>query len=345
MRHVLGACLVVALGTHAAAQTIDNFTFTLEKLGGGPLRSDDFKENILIVDLWGTWCGPCKEAVPHLQRIYAKYKHYGLEIVGLNYERGPREQQVTTARKFAAEHGITYPLALGDPAVQRQVPDFRGYPTLLMFNRGLAFSQLHVGFAPGQEKEIERWVREALQLPVEAGKPAEAGVDAEAIEDAEAVPEAATKSDVPAGAIFKPGDGDKGFDFEATDIDGQALRFKDLRGKLVFLALTTTWDPEAVNTAALLNKLHAAAGDKAHVLAASFERAADEPAKVIAIREFAAKHEIAYRVFPASLGFYKKIHLFGGVPMFLAFDAEGTLVLRESGLDAEVFDRLSALIH
>ncbi len=345
MRYAIRVCTVLALGALARAQTIENFTFELEKLGGGALRAADFKENILIVDLWGTWCGPCKEAVPHLQRLYAKYKHHGLEIVGVNYERGPRDQQLATARKFAADHGITYALALGDPATQRQVPSFRGYPTLLMFGKGLQFEQMHVGFEAGQEKVIERWVRQGLGMPAlgdDKGAGGEAG--AEEIEE-EIVEEAAPRSDVPAGAIFKPGDGDKGFDFEAKDIDGKELKFKDLRGKIVFLALTTTWDSEAANTALLLNKLHTTAGDKAHVLAASFERASDEAAKVVAIKDFAGKHKVEYRVFPASMGFNKKIHLFSGVPLFLAFDAEGTLILRESGLDAELFDRLVAVIR
>src|SRR5688572_16227993 len=123
---LLSIALLAAAG--AAQATIADFTFAADKLGGGKLRAADFAENVLIVDLWGTWCPPCREAVPHLQRLYAKYKHHGLEIVGFNYERGARAEQAAVVRKFAAEHGITYHLALGDPAVQRQVPGFEGYP-------------------------------------------------------------------------------------------------------------------------------------------------------------------------------------------------------------------------
>ncbi len=54
-------------------------------LGGQQIQQDMFKDNVLIVDLWGTWCPPCREAVPRLVALYEKYKHHGLEIVGFNY--------------------------------------------------------------------------------------------------------------------------------------------------------------------------------------------------------------------------------------------------------------------
>jgi hypothetical protein len=276
--------------------------------------------------------------VPHLQRLYAKYKHHGLEIVGFNYERGARAEQATVARKFAAEHGITYHLALGDPALQRQVPNFKGFPTLLFFKKGLQFSHLAVGFEPAHAVEFERWVATELGLPVKDIGPAEppAGkppAEAEAEQPEQEFLEEPMPEDVevPAGAIYKPGQGDTGFDFESNDVAGALLRFRDLRGKPVVLALTTTWDSEAGNTAQLIARVAKELGDKAHVIAASFERSKDAAANAIAIKEFMTKHGVSYRAFAATLALQKKIYLFTGVPMFLVFDSEGKLVLREGG--------------
>src|SRR5690606_7798840 len=128
---------------------------------------------------------------------------------------------------------------------------------------------------------------------------------------------------------------DTGFDFEATDVDGAVLRFKDLRGKPVVLGLTTTWDGEAENTAKLLDRVRRELGDDAHVIAASFERSKDAAVNAVAIKEFMRKVGVEYRAFPAPLGLQKKIWLFTGVPLFLVFDAEGRLVLREDGGPAD----------
>lgn len=324
-----------------AAQTIENFAFEVDKLGGGKLRAADFAENVLIVDLWGTWCPPCREAVPHLQRLYAKYRHHGLEIVGFNYERGTQKEQAEIARKFASGHGLTYHLALGTPAVQRQVPNFKGYPTLLFFQKGLQYSHVMVGFDASHAVEIERWVATELGLPTEGldvAKPAapkrDPGADAEVPADEEMPIEELPMEedvDIPAGAIYKPGQGDKGFDFEAVDVQGVTLKFKDLRDKPVVLALTTTWDSEAENTANLIERLHGELAGKAHVIAASFERSKDPAVKAVAIKEFMKKSAVSYRAFAAGIDLQKKIYLFTGIPLFLVFDAQGTLVLREGG--------------
>ncbi|MEZ5966497.1 MAG: redoxin domain-containing protein [Planctomycetota bacterium] len=327
----------------AAAQKIDNFTFELDKLGGGKVRAQDFAENVLIVDLWGTWCPPCREAVPHLQRMYAKYKHHGLEIVGLNYEgSGSQREQAERVRKFASEKGLTYHLALGTPAEQRLIPDFRGYPTILFFHKGLQFDHLMVGFEPGSEVEIERWVATELGLPTDdlptakpVAPPPPEPQEAEGEPGEEVVEE---DVDIPAGAIYKPGQGDTGFDFEALDVDGGKLRFKELGGKPVVLALTTTWDSEAVNTAKLIERIRVELGERAHVIAASFERSKDPAVKDVAIKEFMKKNSVSYRAFAASMGLQKKIYLFTGIPLFLVFDAEGKLILREaSGTQDELF--------
>jgi thiol-disulfide isomerase/thioredoxin len=327
--------LSLLLAATAIAQERKRFQFDVKGLGGQPLNDKLFEENVLIVDLWGTWCPPCRAAVPALEGLYRKYKHHGLEIVGFNYEgdAGP-EQAAETVRKFAAEQGITYPLALGTPAIQQQVANFRGYPTMLWFKKGLLLERTTVGFAPKHAKELETWVREQLGLePLpggEAPKPHDATGDKEPVADApQPEPE---KADLPPGVIFKPGDGDKGFDFEATDVEGRALRFHELRGKPVVLVLTSTWDQTAIETAKLATMLHEKfAPGGVHVLAASLEIEKEEGLRNRKIQAFRDKHGLRHRLFGAGLGLQKKIHVFTGLPLFLVFDAEGTLVLREPG--------------
>jgi thiol-disulfide isomerase/thioredoxin len=332
--------LVAALAVlPAAAQQVRDFAFEVESLGGQTLRHTDFEKSVLVVDYWGTWCPPCRDAVPVLQKMYAKYKHHGLEIVGLTYERGGGDP-ADAVRTFAEKNGVTYHLALGTPALQAQVPGFRGYPTILFFGRGLAFDHLEVGFSPAHEAKMEAWIRGALGL--EPAGTADEPADAE--EPAGPKPAADEPPPLPPGTIFKPGDGDTGFDFEVTDADGKTLRFADLRGKPVVLALTSTWDGEAVKTATLLQELHEKYGDRAQVIAASLEIDRQEAKKLAAIVRFRSEHKLEYPVFPAGLGFQKKIHLFSGMPLFLAFDAKGTLVLREGGATEDLKQKIEACV-
>jgi thiol-disulfide isomerase/thioredoxin len=118
-----------------AAQKPFDFDFTLPNLDGKKVSKKDFTGKVLIVDIWGTWCPPCRAEVPHFVALHKKYQKDGLEIVGLNYEKVKPDQAVELIRNFAKENKISYPCLIGDAKTQQQVPDFRGYPTTLFFDR------------------------------------------------------------------------------------------------------------------------------------------------------------------------------------------------------------------
>ena len=342
-RAFLPAVLVLALAPSSVhAQKIKEFKFDVTSLGGQRLTEQTFANNVLIVDLWGTWCPPCRQMVPILEGMYRKYKQHGFEIVGFCFERGDGDAS-KAVRKFASEQGISYSLAIGTPAIQQQVPKLEGYPTLLFFKKGengIEFDHRESGLDSDLgrvKKKLESWIRVAVGLdeqpepvaedkPAEEPKPADEGDEEEKPKGPEPLPK---------GVIFKPGDGDTGFEFDVQDVAGAPIKFAELRGKPVLLAMTSSWDQEAAGTAKLLNKVHSARGESVHVIAASLELKKDRAEVLAAIKAFSAKNEVKYRVFPAGLSFQKKIHLFHGMPLFLVFDKDGTLVLRESGSSYE----------
>lgn len=155
----LGSGRLLAQGDDAE---IEDFKFDVTTINGERISEKDFRDKVLLVDFWGTWCPPCRKAVPHLQALYKKYKSKGLEIVGLNYREGKGAAAEDKVRKFAEKNGLTYHLALGTDTIRDQIEGFRGYPTLLFFDRGLKFSHLEVGFQEGGEEAIEEWIQEAL---------------------------------------------------------------------------------------------------------------------------------------------------------------------------------------
>lgn len=331
---LLPCCLLFGLPVPCQeSRAIETFHFEVTALGGQKMDQARFADSVLLVDLWGTWCQPCREAIPRLADLYGKYKQHGLEILGLAYEQGGSPQeQAEAVRKFAAEHKITWTLALGDEAIKKQVPGFSGYPTLVLFQRGLKHVKTWSGFNEAIEAEIASSVREALAASA-TDKPAESGAS-----DPEAVEKEAPEK-VPAGRIFRPSNADEGFDFEVTDVDGATLKFADCRGKPVLLALTTTWDAEARPVAALLESLHKEHKDLL-VVAACNER--DKARKNDTIRAFRGQLGVGYRLFASDREFTSKVHRFVVLPTFLLFDGEGKLVQREDGLSKEIEARLRA---
>jgi thiol-disulfide isomerase/thioredoxin len=111
------------------------FDFAVTDIQGTLHKLSDYSGKVVIVDIWGTWCPPCRAEIPSFVELQKKYGSEGLQIVGLNYERVSGDEGLKLVKDFVNEFGINYPCAIGDPATQSQVPNFEGYPTTLFIDK------------------------------------------------------------------------------------------------------------------------------------------------------------------------------------------------------------------
>lgn len=125
---------------HAAELLASNkpfpFSFELTDLDGKKVALAGLKGKVAIIDVWGTWCPPCRMEIPHFVNLYERFHDKGLEIVGVNYER---EEGDTKARElvraFVKENGVPYRCVIGDEKTQALIPNFEGFPTTLFIDR------------------------------------------------------------------------------------------------------------------------------------------------------------------------------------------------------------------
>lgn len=111
------------------------FDVDLTDVSGQPIRLQDLRGKVVVVDLWGTWCGPCRRVIPHLVKLQNKHSEH-LQVIGLCNERNPDVGAATASLTAAMnEFGINYPCALIDDRTVRKVPNFSGYPTMLFIDR------------------------------------------------------------------------------------------------------------------------------------------------------------------------------------------------------------------
>ncbi|HNS00363.1 MAG TPA: redoxin family protein [Planctomycetota bacterium] len=149
----------------AASERLFAFDFDLKDVNGKNLALSDLRGKAVLVDIWGTWCPPCRREVPHLIALVEKYKEKGFAVVGLSNERVAGEEGEKLVRDFAEKNGINYPCGLIDTEFLKQIPGFRGYPTLIFLDREGKVRLTHVGYSP--QAVLEGMVEELL----EAGKP------------------------------------------------------------------------------------------------------------------------------------------------------------------------------
>ncbi|HEX8719896.1 MAG TPA: TlpA disulfide reductase family protein [Pyrinomonadaceae bacterium] len=81
---------------------------TIESVDGASFRLSDYKDKVVVLDLWATWCGPCRLEVPHLVDLTNEYKGKGVEVIGLTTESPQADAE--KVRDFAKEFKINYRL-------------------------------------------------------------------------------------------------------------------------------------------------------------------------------------------------------------------------------------------
>ncbi len=87
----------------------------LKAVSGAPIQLSKYAGKVLLVNLWATWCGPCRLEIPELIKFHKEYRAQGLEVVGLSTEDA--EESAEKVKKFAQDFNISYRVGWATPDV------------------------------------------------------------------------------------------------------------------------------------------------------------------------------------------------------------------------------------
>ena len=109
--------------------------FTFVDFAGKTRRLSDFRGKYVLLDFWGTWCGPCVGEIPHLKEAYDKYRDRGFEILGMDREMDEKKT-VEIVRQFLSEKGATWTEATTESIKDLVEKRFRimAYPTTILLD-------------------------------------------------------------------------------------------------------------------------------------------------------------------------------------------------------------------
>ncbi len=132
-------------------------TFETTDIAGNVQRLSDQKGKVVLINLWATWCGPCRIEMPELDRLYKERKERGLVVFGLSAENSATQQN------FVARVPVSYPLLTMSQGVPDFYRDVVRYPTLFLVDRN---GQLQPLPEPGEPfTKIEDAVDKLLDVP------------------------------------------------------------------------------------------------------------------------------------------------------------------------------------
>lgn len=136
----------------------------LDDLNGSPHTLADWHGKVLLVNFWATWCLPCRQEIPLLVKLQAKYAAQGLQVVGIATD----EQSEQEVRIFMKQMVVNYPILMGDNQVPQIIAalggNYIGLPYSLVFDQNGQVLKIH----PGEldPKEAETLVRDAISKTV-----------------------------------------------------------------------------------------------------------------------------------------------------------------------------------
>ena len=161
MRKILATVSIAAvLAFPAVAGEIAGVApdFTLEARNGGQVSLSDLRGDVVMINFWATWCGPCREEMPHLEALHQRYSDLGFTLLGVNVEEDSR-----LSDQFLAETPVTFDILFDPHNGVSELYDVIAMPSTVLVDREGNMRYIHHGYKPGYEGEYQTQVRALLR--------------------------------------------------------------------------------------------------------------------------------------------------------------------------------------
>jgi thiol-disulfide isomerase/thioredoxin len=147
------AIMMLALGCGGGSKTPKSgvLNFTLKDLEGTSVNLDKYYGKVVILDVWDTWCPPCRKGIPELVQLYGQYKNRGLEVVGIALARRGNDE----VRRFILENGVTYTNLIADPIIYNIFGKIESIPTTFVIDTHGKIVKRHIGYTAKNVFETE----------------------------------------------------------------------------------------------------------------------------------------------------------------------------------------------
>ena len=132
--------------------------FTLRSNAGKNLKLSEYRGQVVMINFWATWCAPCRQEMPLLNRIHEKYSKTGFRLLGVNVD-----DKAGNAQAMAGKLGVTFPVLFDAEKRVSRLYDVDGMPSTVLIDRNGKVRYIHRGYRAGYETQYEAQVRELLK--------------------------------------------------------------------------------------------------------------------------------------------------------------------------------------
>jgi peroxiredoxin len=157
-RCALAAVVIASTAFAAGGDSGPAPAFTLTALSGQQGALSQYNGQVVMVNFWATWCGPCQQEMPLLDQMYKKYKPAGFTLIGVNVDK-----EAPAVKELLARKPVSFPVLL-DPANQvSKAYHVNEMPSSVIIDRKGEIRYIHRGYQPGDENEYQDRIRQLIR--------------------------------------------------------------------------------------------------------------------------------------------------------------------------------------
>jgi thiol-disulfide isomerase/thioredoxin len=151
MKNRIATILALLLSTSAmAGSTGPAPQFTLDSRNGPKISLAQYKGQVVMLNFWASWCGPCRQEMPLLENIYKKYNKMGFTLIGVNVEPDSKDAEGFLK---GLQTPVSFPVIYDKDSTVSKAYDVQGMPSTVIIDRKGNIRVLHRGYKPGDENE------------------------------------------------------------------------------------------------------------------------------------------------------------------------------------------------
>jgi thiol-disulfide isomerase/thioredoxin len=148
------AAMAVALPALAASTNTPAPDFVLDSNTGKPVKLSSLKGQVVMINFWATWCGPCRKEMPLLDSIYKQYKDKNFTLLGVNVEPDPK-----LANDWLKKTPVSFPVLYDVKSDVSDLYKVPGMPTTVFVDKKGNVRVIHRGYKDGDENEYLNNIR------------------------------------------------------------------------------------------------------------------------------------------------------------------------------------------
>jgi peroxiredoxin len=158
---LLGLMFSVVAATSLAASDLTGQAapdFALKSSTGENLRLSEFRGDVVMINFWATWCGPCRQEMPLLDELYQRYERVGFSLLGVNIDDDSRK-----AMNMISDLGVNFPVLFDSAKEVSKLYQVNAMPVTVIVDRDGTVRYVHQGYKPGYEDKYLDEIRSLLR--------------------------------------------------------------------------------------------------------------------------------------------------------------------------------------